>query len=326
MSSAGVTVADGGPQIYFCHQCERTVSINPSPTGDLICPSCLSGFVEEYQNPNPSIPDSFYSDSLSTILSQFLLPSASTRVVLQNPRGDTARESLFGFAPDDRQSTIGSDDFDPLSYLMSILASQRASGVNYQFVVGNQSSGFSLPADTGDYFMGPGFEQLIQQLAENDPNRYGTPPASKSAVEALPSLKVDETLLKSELAQCAVCKDDFELGTEVKQMPCKHVYHDDCIMPWLDLHNSCPVCRYELPTDDPDYENRATAWGTSGNSSGSGSSQGNDANNNNDNSAGDSQGRRIGERRFTITLPWPLGGFGSGSGGGGSEQQNRETN
>ncbi|KAJ6359277.1 hypothetical protein OIU76_000911 [Salix suchowensis] len=125
----------------------------------------------------------------------------------------------------------------------------RAGGANIQFVIENNSgmggmdtTGFRLPTNLGDYFIGPGLEQLIQQLAENDPNRYGTPPAAKSAVENLPDIKVTKELLESDSSQCAVCKDSFELGEEAKQIPCKHIYHKDCIIPWLELHNSCPVC------------------------------------------------------------------------------------
>ncbi|MCO5556140.1 hypothetical protein L7F22_009684 [Adiantum nelumboides] len=114
-----------------------------------------------------------------------------------------------------------------------------------------------LPNHMRDYFFGPDLDRLIQTLAENNPNRYGTPPAAKSEVEKLPKIKITEEHLASELfLECPVCKDDFELHAEVQQMPCKHIYHPDCILPWLAQHNSCPICRFELPTDDAEYEAR----------------------------------------------------------------------
>ncbi|ESQ54642.1 hypothetical protein EUTSA_v10025560mg [Eutrema salsugineum] len=96
----------------------------------------------------------------------------------------------------------------------------------------------------GDYFVGPGLDQLLEHLADNDPIRYGTLPARKEAVENLLTVKVCEPL------QCSVCLDDFDKGSEAKEMPCKHKFHVRCILPWLELHSSCPVCRYELPPDD----------------------------------------------------------------------------
>ena len=48
---------------------------------------------------------------------------------------------------------------------------------------------------------------------------------------------------------CTVCHDDYEEGTTVVELPCTHCFHEDCIMPWLETHNTCPVCRKELPAD-----------------------------------------------------------------------------
>lgn len=31
-----------------------------------------------------------------------------------------------------------------------------------------------------------------------------------------------------------------------RQLPCQHIYHENCIRPWLELHGTCPICRQNL--------------------------------------------------------------------------------
>jgi hypothetical protein len=119
-----------------------------------------------------------------------------------------------------------------------------------------------------DYVDADGYEALLQALAENDIGaRRGAPPASKSAVSALPTVKIAS---EAEALACAICKDMVNIGEMATKLPCGHEYHGDCIVPWLGSRNSCPVCRFELPTDDPEYEEErkkrvtATAGGASG--------------------------------------------------------------
>lgn len=180
---------------------------------------------------------------------------------------------------------------------------------SYDSSRGAQSGNQSPIGSLGDYFIGPGLDLLLQHLAENDPNRYGSPPAKKEAIEALPTVTVEENL------QCSVCLDDFEISSEAKEMPCKHKFHSGCILPWLELHSSCPVCRFQLPSDETKRDSDGSR-----NSSGPRERERERESENGHGSGtegeGDGDGRSATGRRFSF--PWPFHGLFSSSSGGNS--------
>lgn len=49
---------------------------------------------------------------------------------------------------------------------------------------------------------------------------------------------------------CPVCIDRFISGQIVVILPCEHKFHRDCLNPWLEAHNHCPLCRANV-SDKP---------------------------------------------------------------------------
>ena len=49
---------------------------------------------------------------------------------------------------------------------------------------------------------------------------------------------------KNRYKACSICIDDYEQNDTIRQLSCSHVFHKDCIDPWL-LKESykCPLCR-----------------------------------------------------------------------------------
>lgn len=123
--------------------------------------------------------------------------------------------------------------------------------------IGRNNDAEAYIADQDDYMYAAEYDTLFGQFVENDNPLKGSPPAAKTAVENLPLVELKtENILTEDVVVCAVCKDKFSMEEKVRKLPCGHYYHDDCILPWLNIRNTCPVCRHELPTDDPDYERR----------------------------------------------------------------------
>ena len=46
--------------------------------------------------------------------------------------------------------------------------------------------------------------------------------------------------------ECIICLKEFESKDNVKVLPCKHVYHKDCILKWMDKTKECPKCRTQI--------------------------------------------------------------------------------
>ncbi|XP_013618743.1 PREDICTED: uncharacterized protein LOC106325253 [Brassica oleracea var. oleracea] len=103
---------------------------------------------------------------------------------------------------------------------------------------------YEYTVNNGDY------EDVIARTFDES-GINGSPPASKRMVDELPDVDVTSEELS---IGCAICKDEIVVEEKVKRLPCRHYYHKECIVPWLGIRNTCPVCRYELPTDDLEYE------------------------------------------------------------------------
>ncbi|KAM0920199.1 hypothetical protein ACQ4PT_007656 [Festuca glaucescens] len=59
-----------------------------------------------------------------------------------------------------------------------------------------------------------------------------------------PPAKNTETGGGEEAATCSVCLGALQLGETVRLLPaCLHLFHVECIDPWLDAHSTCPICR-----------------------------------------------------------------------------------
>ncbi|CAF0810586.1 unnamed protein product [Didymodactylos carnosus] len=44
---------------------------------------------------------------------------------------------------------------------------------------------------------------------------------------------------------CVICMCPFKNRQCIRQLPCGHEYHSKCIQKWLDMNNTCPLCRQD---------------------------------------------------------------------------------
>ena len=43
--------------------------------------------------------------------------------------------------------------------------------------------------------------------------------------------------------ECSICLDKFQKKNIVNRLPCRHIFHYNCLRDWLKDNNTCPLCR-----------------------------------------------------------------------------------
>ncbi|XP_057455801.1 uncharacterized protein LOC130747006 [Lotus japonicus] len=66
----------------------------------------------------------------------------------------------------------------------------------------------------------------------------------EDSFENLERFIIDANTVK-EYSECSVCLGELSIGSKAIQLPkpCSHVYHQHCIIQWLNNSRTCPLCR-----------------------------------------------------------------------------------
>lgn len=261
--------ANPTPLRFFCYCCKsETVPNLP----DLVCPKCDSGFIEEVeenssllQNQNQASTPRPEPDSVFPELLQLLFMERSA-LLSQPPSESETDDSDPSSANNSSLSSVSLDLPEPQEPETTPPSEQESSpqseeglgleGMLQQFFAGlftsettatpeSLSNMFQLHSNPGDYAWGQGgLDAVISELLGQFENT-GPPPAEKEMITTLPTVSItkDQTDVRLE---CPVCKDEYRTGEPVRKLPCLHYFHSGCIVPWLELHDTCPVCRKSL--------------------------------------------------------------------------------
>eukprot|EP00039_Didymoeca_costata_P013191 m.196642 g.196642 ORF g.196642 m.196642 type:complete len:488 (-) comp15701_c0_seq3:4304-5767(-) len=77
----------------------------------------------------------------------------------------------------------------------------------------------------------------------------GPAPASREFIDNLTEECLDKQDIESGNEQCAICFADQQVGDLAAILPCGHAFHKSCLVPWIERHSNCPVCRGSLTPD-----------------------------------------------------------------------------
>ncbi|KAG4158809.1 hypothetical protein ERO13_D02G139800v2 [Gossypium hirsutum] len=65
-------------------------------------------------------------------------------------------------------------------------------------------------------------------------------------IETSSGYLANERILLPEDAECCICLSSYEDGVALHALPCNHHFHSTCIVKWLKMNATCPLCKYNI--------------------------------------------------------------------------------
>ena len=101
----------------------------------------------------------------------------------------------------------------------------------------------------------PSFIFVPNESSSNQPNEPGNSTSQGPSGSAVPASSTSDRTVWGE-KHCPICLEDFiPHETTVRSLPCRHIYHPECIDKFLlDSSSLCPVCKARVaPLDQNPY-------------------------------------------------------------------------
>ena len=124
-----------------------------------------------------------------------------------------------------------------IEYMMAIADNHEPTETTQQSSVDNQHV-----MDVNDARVSNEINLAVEQSVQ----QFFTTPASEKTIASLKKMKIscDEV----DASQCSICFEPFDEAEDVSPLTCGHCFHMDCLVKWLKINHTCPLCRFQLPT------------------------------------------------------------------------------
>ena len=251
------------PKKYWCFSCNKECQIIKSiEEGDevYLCSLCKNTFVEEIEdNNNQTQAPQNQPQIQSNRRINITINNNNYQTSINNNRNHQDQykygmDNTFLFLPS-TVNYVQTNDDDIYPNIVDSVLSLISPGVNTLINSLNLNDIYNnLVSFLNNHNNDFQFNNLVNILMSMDMGSNSHPPASERAINNLKKIEVNENNINNyKNITCNICLDNFEIGNILRILECNHEFHEECILTWLKSNNTCPICRHELESNDPNY-------------------------------------------------------------------------